>query len=221
MTLAENRRAARRVAVLLGLSALLSLGSSALFLGVAMAGEGMLTPGRLLTLALIDLWPVIPALGLLWRWSRSRVLGALALWFLGALALIAWRSIEPQPLASTLAYLAGEIGAPMLPIGALCLGGATRASAPWLMPLFLMLVAASGGGTDLLAWIVESRPGWLTALPESVGAPQVLAFFVLAPWLLAWWPAKWLGRALAAAHARRWLSELMVLSPRCGASCCC
>ena len=38
-----------------------------------------------------------------------------------------------------------------------------------------------------------------------------MLFFVLAPWLLAWWPAKWLGRALAAAYARRWLSELLVL----------
>ncbi|MGD9832081.1 MAG: hypothetical protein AB7U92_04960 [Piscinibacter sp.] len=212
VTLADNRQAARHVALLLlGLSALISASSAALFLGVAMAQERMLTPGRLLTLSLINLWPVIPALGLLWRWSRTRVLGALALWFVGAMALIAWRSIEPQPLATTLAYLAFEIGMPMLLIGALCLGGATRAIAPWLMPLLVLLVATSVGGADLLAWIVEARPQWLMALPEGVDAQQVLLFFVLAPWLVAWWPAKWLGRALAAAYARRWLSELMVL----------
>ena len=212
VTLADNRRATRRVALLLlGLSALISASGAALFLGVAMAQEKMLTPGRLLTLSLINLWPVIPALGLLWRWSRTRVLGALALWFLGAMALIAWRSIEPQPLTTTLAYLAFEIGMPMLLIGALCLGGATRAIAPWLMPLLMLLVATSVAGTDLLAWIVEARPQWLMALPEGVDAQQVLLFFVLAPWLVAWWPAKWLGRSLAAAYARRWLSELMVL----------
>lgn len=212
VTLADNERAARRVAwLLIGLSALISASGAALFLGVAMAQENLLTPGRLLTLTAINLWPVLPALGLLWRWSRTRVLGALALWFLGAMALIAWRSIEPQPVATTLAYLAFEIGAPMLLIGALCLGGATRAIAPWLMPLLMLLVATSVAGTDALAWIVEARPQWLMALPEAVGAQQVLLFFVLAPWLVAWWPAKWLGRALAAAYARRWLSELMVL----------
>lgn len=212
VTLDDNRRASRRVALLLvGLSAMIAASDSVLFLGVAMAGEGLLAPGRWLTLSLINLWPVIPVLGLLWRWSRLRVLGALALWFIGAVALVAWRSIEPQPLTGTLAYLGFEIGAPMLLIGALCLGGATRAIAPWLMPLFMLLVGTSVAGTDLLGWIVEARPQWLMALPAGVEAQQVMLFFVLAPWLVAWWPAKWLGRALAAAYARRWLSELMVL----------
>lgn len=212
VTRADNRRATRRVAgQLIGLSALIAASDSALFLGVAMAGEALLTPGRWLTLSLINLWPVIPVLALLGRWSRPLLLGALALWFLGAVALIVWRSIEPQPLSGTLAYLGFEIGAPMLLIGALCLGGAARAIAPWLMPLAMLLVAASVGGADLLGWIVEARPQWLMALPEGIEAHQVLLFFVLAPWLLAWWPAKWLGRVLAAAYARQWLSELMVL----------
>jgi hypothetical protein len=212
VTLADNRHAAWCVAGLLVLmSALISTSGTALFLGVAMAREAVLTPARLATFALLNLWPVIPALGLLWRWSRLRVIGALALWFIGALALIAWRSIEPQPLSNVLVFLASEIGGPMLLIGALCLGSATRAIAPWLLPLFLLLVATSVASTDALAWIVAHRPQWLLALPEGVDAHQVMLFFVLAPWLVAWWPAKWLGRALAAAYARRWLSELMVL----------
>ncbi len=208
----DNRRATRRVALwLVLLSVLLSGSSAALFLGVAMAGEQMLTPSRLLTLATLNLWPTIPALGLLWRWSRARVAGVLLLWFVASIALIAWRSIEPQPLSSTLLYLASEIGVPMLLIGSLCLGGATRAVAPWLLPLLMLLVGASVAGTDALGWIVEHRPQWLQQLPAGIGAPAVMAAFVLLPWLLAWWPAKWLGRALAAAHARHWLSELMVL----------
>ncbi|MBS0435003.1 MAG: hypothetical protein JSR75_08930, partial [Proteobacteria bacterium] len=159
VTLADNRRAARRVALLLLLmSALLSTSDAALFLGIAGGREGLLTPARLATLATLNLWPVIPALGLLWRWSRWRVLGALLLWFAGALLLIAWRSIEPQPLASVLFFLVSEIGGPMLLIGALCLGSATRAIAPWLLPLLMLLVATSVAGTDALAWIVAQRP---------------------------------------------------------------
>jgi hypothetical protein len=208
----DNRRAGRRVALLLVLlSALLSLSSAALFLGVAMAEPDMLTPSRLATLTVLNLWPLIPALGLLWRWSRLRVAGVLALWFAGSVALIAWRSIEAQPLSTTLLFLAVEIGAPMLLIGALCLGGATRAVAPWLLPLLMLLVGASVAGADALAWVVEQRPQWLQRLPATIDAYGVMAAFVLLPWLIAWWPAKWLGRALAAAYARHWLSELMVL----------
>ncbi len=212
VTLADNRRAGWRVAALLVLlSMLISASSSALFLGLTMAREAMLTPSRLAAFAVLNLWPVIPALGLLWRWSRRRVVGALALWFVGATALIAWRSIEARPLAEVFAFLAFEIGGPMLLIGALCLGNASRAIAPWLLPLLVVLVGASIGGTDALAWIVEAHPQWLAALPQSIPAEPVMLFFVLAPWLVAWWPARRLGRALATAYARRWLSELMVL----------
>ncbi|WP_341889228.1 hypothetical protein [Variovorax sp. YR752] len=212
LTWQDNRRAGRRIALLLVLlSALLSLSSAALFLGVAMLDQHVLTPSRLTTLAVLNLWPVIPVLGLLWRWSRWRVAGALLLWFAGSLALIAWRSIEPQPLSSSLLFLAGEIGAPMLLIGALCLGGATRAAAPWLLPLLMLLVGASVAGADALAWVVAQRPQWLQRLPAAIDAYAVMAAFVLLPWLIAWWPAKWLGRTLAHAYARHWLSELMVL----------
>ncbi|MFT3664876.1 hypothetical protein [Piscinibacter sp.] len=212
VTLDDNRRTMWRIAALLMLmSALISLTGSWLFLGVVMARENLLAPARLATLTALNLWPVIPALGLLWRWSRWRVAAALALWFAGAVALLFWRAVESQPLPLVLGYLVAEIGAPMLLIGALCLGGATRAIAPWLLPLFVLLVAGSVAGADALAWIVANRPQWLAALPEAIGAEPVLLFFVLAPWLVAWWPARWLGRALAAAYTRRWLSELMVL----------
>ena len=39
----------------------------------------------------------------------------------------------------------------------------------------------------------------------------VIALFVLASWLVAWWPLKRLGQALARAYARKQLSELMVM----------
>ena len=209
---ADNRRAGWRVtAMLVMMSALISFSSAWLFLSVAMAKENILTPARLIVLGLLNLWPVIPALGLLWRWSRTRLLAALALWFVASLALMAWRSIEAQPLSTMLLYLAGEIGAPMLFIAALCLGGATRAIAPWLLPLTLVLVWASIAGVDLLAWIVDARSDWLKAMPGWLNAYVVMLGFVVAPWLIAWWPARQLGRWLGAAYTRKWLSELIVL----------
>ena len=119
VTAGDNRLAGYRLALLLvALSSLISLSSAALELHVVMA-EKTFSFNRLAVLGFVQLWPVIPSLGLLWRWSRGRVLGALALWF-------------------------------------------------------------------------------------------VVCFAVLI-WLLAWWPLKRLGRALARAYARKWLSELMVL----------
>lgn len=207
---ADNRRAGLRLALLLvGLSALISLSSSALQLHLM--GEDMLTPARWLTLSFVHLWPVIPALGLMWRWSRLRVLGVLLGWFLVCLALVWWRSLPSQPFAGLLLFLVSEIGPAMTLVALLCMGNATRAIAPWLLVPLVGLVWASIAGVDLLAVAVERRSPWLVDLTEAIGAYPVMALAVALPWLVAWWPLKALARALAAAYARRWLSELMVL----------
>jgi hypothetical protein len=207
---ADSRRADLRLALLLvGLSALISLSSAALQL--RLMGADMLTPGRWLTVSFVHLWPAIPALGLMWRWSRLRVLAVLAGWFLLCLAVVWWRSLPSQPFAGLLLYLVSEIGPAMTLVALLCMGNATRAIAPWLLAPLAGLVWASVAGVDLLALAVERRAPWLVALTETLGAYPVMALAVVLPWLLAWWPLKALARALAAAHARQWLSELMVL----------
>lgn len=207
---ADNRRAGLRLALLLvGLSALISLSSAALQL--QLMGGDMLTPGRWLTVSFVHLWPVIPALGLMWRWSRGRVLAVLAGWFLFCLAVVWWRSLPSQPFAGLLLYLASEIGPAMTLVALLCMGNATRAIAPWLLAPLAGLVWGSVAGFDLLALAVERRSPWLLTLTEAIGAYPVMALAVALPWLIAWWPLKALARALAAAYARQWLSELMVL----------
>jgi hypothetical protein len=39
----------------------------------------------------------------------------------------------------------------------------------------------------------------------------VLVLFVLLPWVLAWWPARVLGRAIGRAYSRKWFSDLLVM----------
>jgi hypothetical protein len=207
----DNRRAGWRLMLLLiGLSALISITSAWLQLAVVM-GDASLTPNRLAVLSFVHLWPVVPALGLMWRWSRARVVGALALWFVVCFVVVLWRSTDQQASGPLLGYLAFEIGPPLLLVALLCLGGATRAIAPWLLPPLLALVWASIAGVDLLAWLVERRSPGLLSLTESLGANTVMVLFIVAPWLVAWWPLKRLARALAAAYTRKQLSELMVL----------
>ncbi len=210
VTASDNRRAGLLVALLLiGLSVLMALSQAALELGVAME-PGAFSWKRLPVLALAYVWPVFPALALLGRWSRLRLAAALGLWGVLCFAVMLWRSIEPRPL-EVLVFLAVGIGPPLVLVALLCLGGATRAIAPWLLPPFIVLVWASIAGLDVLDALVQREAAWLLNLPAWLGARTVFILAALLPWLLAWWPLKWLAHALARAYAAKQLSELMVL----------
>ena len=156
-------------------------------------------------------WPTIPALGLLWRWRAWQVLGAtLAYWLLCSAIEAVLVGIRDPISAGE--YLALVSGVPLLMLGLLCLAPTTRAIAPWLLPLFLLLLAGSLAGEDLLGVLNERTPGLLEPAYSTIGGVGVvIAFYALLPWLLAWWPIRLLGRALARAYALKWLSETIVL----------
>ena len=218
---ADNRLSGWRLAALLvALSALIALTSAALWLGLAF--DGLATPGRTLTVAFVFLWPVIPVLGLMWRWSRLRVIGALLLFCLLAYPVLRWRMVEATPATETIVFLASQIGPAMLLVTVLCMGNATRAIATWLLPLLLALVWAAVTGVDLLSVIVKQPPAWLRAFTgwidtfgfEALSNTVLVLVFLLfigVPCVVAWWPLKWLSRRLAAAYSRQWMSELLVL----------
>ena len=154
-------------------------------------------------------WPTIPALGLLWRWRAWQLLVATAAYGSLCFAVAAKGTADPTV---TLEYLALVLGVPLLLLGLLCLAPTTRAIAPWLLPLFSVLLAGSLAGADILAALNERAPGLLEPVYNAIGGVGVVvAFYALLPWLLAWWPIRLLGRALARAYARRWLSETTIL----------
>jgi hypothetical protein len=210
VSLADNRRAALRLTLwLTALSGLIAGSGAFIWLWLAFPDDAF-APRRAAVLALMHAWPLVPVLGLLWRWSLWRLLGALALFCALCFAVMLWRSVVPQPLQLLLA-LAVEIGPALAMVALVFAGSATRAVAPWLLPLFVALVWASMLGIDALAALVERRPAVLMWLPSWLGAIEVMASFALLPWLLAWWPLRRLGRALAQAYVRKQLSELMVM----------
>ena len=152
-------------------------------------------------------WPAIPALGLLWRWRVWHMLGATLAYGLLCVALATEGMYDLTP---TLAYLAAVLGVPLLLVCLLCLAPTTRAIAPWLLPLFFILLAGSLAGGDLLDALIDR--GWLKRLYRAIGGVGVIVTFgAVLPWLLAWWPVRLFGRALGRAYARRWLSETLVL----------
>lgn len=211
LDISANRRASwRYLLALSGLSLLIGITQSVLAL-LFVYGEALLTLGRALTLGLVYAWPMALTWGLLRRWSWLRTLSAIALYLLLMLALVTWRSISPQPLATSLQWLGGLVVIPVtvtLVIGA---SGRIRAVAPYLLPIFLVLSGSSVVALQLLTVGATNPPHWLIILVGWVGATPAILLVALAPWLLLAWPAYAIARSLASAYRAKRFSDLWYL----------
>jgi hypothetical protein len=211
ITLEMNRQAYRRlIALFVGLSLLMALTEALIEQQIA---GGVMTWKTVTALTLVLAWPVILVLGVIERWSRLRVVLLLASWFIFGALLTAWRTTEVVTMPAIIGWLAYDMGIPLLLVGSVCLGSATRAIAPWMLPLFVALSAASMLGLDALYVLVFTlnANSVLFKVSEAVGFRTVMIAFGLLPMLFAWWPAKILGRWLAMAYTRRRFSELFYL----------
>ncbi len=200
----------RYLAVVTGLSLLIGITQSVLAL-LFIYGDDLLSLGRALTLGLVYAWPMALTWGLMRRWSWGRTLVAIAVYLLLMLALVSWRSVSPQPLTQSLAWLGGLVLIPVtvtLLIGA---SGRIRAVAPYLLPIFLLLAGSSVIALQLMVIGVNDPPRWLVWLVGSVGAWPAILLLTLAPWLLLGWPAWAMARALARAYREKRFSDLWYL----------
>jgi hypothetical protein len=117
-----------------------------------------------------------------------------------------------------LRFIASDIGLPLALLSLVFLGKATRAIAPWLLMPAALLAWSSLAGVRAMVFIGEQRSPLLTSLialldPVLGWLPWygLLVLFVLLPWVLAWWPARVLGRALGRAYSRKWFSDLLAM----------
>ena len=198
----------RLIALLVGLSALIALTDGVIT--ESLVSEGDWRWRRMLLLAALLAWPVLPAIGALRRWSRTRLVLALTLWFGAALVLAMLRSTEAQSVGLVVQWLLWQMGPPTLAFLLLTLPR-TRAAAPWLWPPLALLTLAALLGLDLLGWFVNSGSALVPALVQHVKPIWAFAGFALAAVALAWWPVQRFAHALARAYARGWVSDLMVL----------
>ncbi|HEY8186039.1 MAG TPA: hypothetical protein VIF64_08220 [Pyrinomonadaceae bacterium] len=221
VSLADNRTAGIRLTMLLIASSCLLAGTSACIYCVLKFPGDPLLPWRVIPIALLHLWPVVPALALMWRWSRKRLLGALLLWcaatFIVLFVIGLWRQIEMGPLLLLL-LMASEIGLSLALLSLVFLGNATRAIAPWLVMPAAVLAWSSLAGLQAMMSIGERQSPFLMYLIQLLDPLlgwlpwyALLVLFVLLPWALVWWPARVLGRALGRAYSRKWLSDLLVV----------
>src|SRR5574343_1244486 len=209
VSLADNRQAERQlILAFLGITLLIALGRTLLMQVLA---NGPITLITVSTLCAAYAWPVVPVIAVIRRWSRWRFVGALLLWFVAAVALLSWRTNENVTFAQVFGWMLFDIGLPLIVVSALCLGGATRAVAPWLAPLFFLLAWASLTGIDVLTALVGSNSPIVYWLASFFGAVTAIALFAFVFGLLAWWPVRALGRWLGRAYAARCISELFYL----------
>ncbi len=211
LDLAANQRASGRdLLVVSALSLLIGITQSVLAL-LFVYGAELLSVGRALTLGVVYAWPMALTWGLVRRWSWLRTLGAIALYLLAMLALTLWRSISPQPLATSLGWLGGLVLLPVVVTLVIGASGRIRAVAPYLLPIFMLLAGSSVLALQLMVSGAQDPPGWVIWLVGAVGAWPAIVLMAFSPWLLLAWPAWAIARALARAYRAKRFSDLWYL----------
>lgn len=163
---------------------------------------------RVLVLGAVYAWPMVMGWGLLRRWSWWRVLGGIALYMLLMVAVVMLNSGEAQSWAGVMGWLGSVVVIPMAVALCISASGRIRAVAPYLLPVCLLLAAASTGALSLLAAGAQDPPPWIVALVEAIGAWPAIVGMALLPWLLLAWPVWRLGLRLAQAYRSKRFSDL-------------
>ena len=208
---AANRRASRRYLVVVSaLSLLIGITQSVLAL-LFVYGAELLSVGRALTLGVVYAWPMALTWGLVRRWSWLRTLGAIGLYLLAMLALTLWRSISPQPLTTSLAWLGGLVLMPVVVTLVIGASGRIRAVAPYLLPIFMLLAASSVLALQIMVSGSQDPPRWVIQLVGLVGVWPAIVLMAMAPWWLLAWPAWAIARSLARAYRAKRFSDLWYL----------
>jgi len=206
---AANRRASIRLLLALTvLCLLIGLTQSWLALQFVYEADRGFSLKQTLVVGAVYAWPMVLAWGLARRWSWWRVLGGVLAYMLLMMFPVMLLSGTRQMLSGVGAWLALQVATPMMVTLFIGGSGRIRAVAPYLLPPFLLLSAASVISLEILAASVESQSAWERALVGSLGAYGTVLMFVLLPWVLMAWPVYALGRCLAEAYRAKRFSDL-------------
>jgi hypothetical protein len=196
------------VARLCLISALMALSLAAIQLYQA----GVTSPSlrQLLILGFVKGWPVVPTLGALWRWPRWQVIAGSAAYLLVGAVVLMTLSSSAQSIDEVF-HMARNDAWPLLWMLVICIGGTTRAIAPWLiLPLTIACIASLIGLAGLMT--LESDFTTVYEWMQLVNsANQLMVFAVVMPWVLLWNPIMGTIKRIARAHAEQQLSDLIAL----------
>lgn len=205
---AHHRASLRALLAVAGICLLIGLTQSWLsFLFVYNDAKGF-TLRRVLVLGLVYAWPMVMGWGLLRRWSWGRVLAGIAAYMLCMAVVVMLNSNAQQTWASVMGWLGSVVVIPMVVALLISASGRIRAVAPYLLPIFLVLSAASTGALSVLALGVQDPPVWIIRLVGVLGAWPTIVLLALLPWLVLAWPVWRLGQWLAQAYRDKRFSDL-------------
>jgi hypothetical protein len=205
---AHHRASLRALLAVAGISLLIGLTQSWLsFLFVYDDDKGV-TLRRVLVLGAVYGWPMVMGWGLLRRWSWTRVLAGIGAYMLLMTGVVMLNSNEQQTLSQVMGWLGSVVIIPMVVALLISASGRIRAVAPYLLPIFLVLSAASTGALSVLAVGVEDPPVWIIQIVGVLGAWPTIVLLALAPWVLLAWPVWRLGLWLAQAYRDKRFSDL-------------
>lgn len=162
-------------------------------------------------LSLIYLWPCIPSIGLLERWSRFKILVFSFGFILFAAIVMILNSNENQKVGEVLSWLSGE-QLPALIFVFFMTGARLRSVGPYLLVVFFLLTTSSLMGLGALEQLInKGTDTWLAHLVYASNPPTVFILFSILPWLLAFYPIRYFAQRLAEAYRNKAFSEPLYL----------
>lgn len=207
----QNRAARRNLRIAMVLMCLLL---AAIIAAVAQAAY--VTSGfswrRLLTLSVIFAWPVVPTIGLLERWSRGRIFFISLQYVALSSVIVMLNSNENQQFLPVLLWLFSE-QLPLLLIVFVMTGPKLRSTGPYLILVFFVLMLSSLLGLNALEHSLgDGIESWVVDLLMLTNVNVVFGLFSIVPWLVAFFPVRFIARRLAAAYQRKAFSEPLYLA---------
>jgi hypothetical protein len=212
ISIRSNRAARLRLAIVLVVLSLF-IGMSVAWFNLSFVySEGGFGPIKLAILGAIYAAPIVPVLGMLWRWPWQRIAGVACLYVWAAVIVVWLWSSGEQSLIGVIFWLAGQVGLPLVAILILTGSGQTRAAAPYLFPPLFVLTTSSILGLDALQGAMSSGfSGIVSTLAELFGALLTFVLFAVVPWFVAYWPIRALARWLARSYRDKLFSEATYL----------
>lgn len=167
---------------------------------------------RWLTLTVIFAWPLVPTWGLLERWSRGRIFVLSSLYVLLSSSLVAVTSNEQQDMSAVVFWLFSQ-QLPLMLVIFFITGPKLRSTGPYLILVFFILMLSTLLGLAALAHNINNGlDSWILDLSAKTSVTSVFFLFSIAPWLIAFFPARALARWLADAYQRKAFSEPLYLA---------
>lgn len=210
-SLQQNRTAKRRLRLALTLSSLTLAAIIAAVAQSAYVADGF-SWRRLLTLTLVYVWPVVPTIGLLERWPRGKILFISLQYVALSSVIVMLNSDENQHFLPVLLWLFSE-QLPLLLIVFFMTGPRLRSTGPYLILVFFVLTVSSLLGLSALEHTLgDNTKSWIIDLAQLTNAYVVFGLFSIAPWLVAFFPVRFIARHLAGAYQRKAFSEPLYLA---------